>query len=260
MNTQGDHMNTPKILIRADDFGASPGTNEAIIDGIDTGTIRNIGILTVGPHIKHCLDALIERADDVCIGLHCALNSEWDAVRWGPISPADTVPSLVYEDGTFYKSNNETHENARLEEIIIEIEAQLAQLRKLGLEPQYLDTHMGFEWIEGVHDALLAICKRENLIFANDTSLVQTQFKSEPDWPEATPYSLFESIVPAKSDIAQVWVLHPAYSKTITRKFGKDVQKRRHSEARLLINPEFNAAAEASGYELLRYDDVLSPC
>ena len=33
------------------------------------------------------------------LGVHLALTSEWTSFRWGPISPADAVPSLLDEQG-----------------------------------------------------------------------------------------------------------------------------------------------------------------
>jgi predicted glycoside hydrolase/deacetylase ChbG (UPF0249 family) len=37
------------VYLQTDDFGASPGTNEVIIDAIDCQIILNVGVMAPGP-------------------------------------------------------------------------------------------------------------------------------------------------------------------------------------------------------------------
>jgi predicted glycoside hydrolase/deacetylase ChbG (UPF0249 family) len=242
-----------KLYIRADDFGMSPGTNEAIIDGIDCGTIQNVGVLTPGRYVTYCLDALIERQDVVCIGLHFALNSEWTSLRWGPIAPADQVPSLLYKDGHFHFTTQQTDEQAQLSEIEIELKAQLAFARSLGLNPRYLDTHMGVSWIPAIFTLLEAFCESEELIFVDALKASRFKTENDQDWSLLPLHNALDLITPISAS-ELIWIFHPAYADTISYQFGSNVAERREREAKLLIDPEFNPTLKLNHRSLARFD------
>jgi predicted glycoside hydrolase/deacetylase ChbG (UPF0249 family) len=72
----------PKIYLvtRADDAGSCRSANEAILEGVEAGVIKNVSFLAVGPEIEHAVELLGGR-DDIAYGFHVCLNSEWEAVK-----------------------------------------------------------------------------------------------------------------------------------------------------------------------------------
>jgi hypothetical protein len=54
---------------------------------------------------------------------------------------------------------------APAEEIIAKIAAQLARLRSLGFDVKYMDTHMGFTWLDGVEDKMKTLARQEGLVY-----------------------------------------------------------------------------------------------
>jgi len=243
------------IYLRADDFGASPGSNEAIIDAIDCRTIRNVGVMAPGPHLEHCFDALVERQGEACIGMHATLNSEWSNVRWGPVSPAEQVASLVDPDGFFWKQTSQTHERAQLEHITIELEAQLDALRRKGLEPRYIDTHMMFQWIPGVAEIVADLAKREGLVSGVAPSQAYVSLGDGHDWSQDSLAELLEG-VRQNAQTGDIWVTHPAHQEAVTEQFGIKVAERRAREARLLIDPQFLKSTQKLGIRLKRFDEA----
>ena len=243
-----------KVFLRADDFGASPGSNEAIIDAIDCRSILNVGVMAVGSSLDHCLDALIERQDEICIGMHATINSEWTTTRWGPVAPVDTVSSLVAGDDAFLKNPKESNERIRLSEMQIELEAQLAFLRKKGLELSYLDTHMGFQWIEGVDEWLADFAARESLIYTELPKWSKIRFKNTPDLRRLQTSALIEKVAAVAGDNS-IWISHPAYPEPVTRSFGQAVSDRRGREAKILIDPDFQESLQNFQLLLARFDD-----
>lgn len=242
------------IYLRADDFGASPGTNEAIIDAIDCGTVTNVGVLACGPYLTHGLDALIERADRVAVGLHSAVNSEWSRLRWGAVSPPERVPGLLAEDQCFHSGTSLTAEHASVAEIAVEIQAQLDHLRALGLKPVYLDCHMGFHWIAGVRAQIDRLCEAEGLLFVDDKALPKIHLPSTATWPGDTPQAIAEQLQHLEPT-GKVWVFHPAYADSVSKRWGDAVAKRRNDEARLLIHPQFKPALAAVGLRPAAFSD-----
>ncbi|MGF1452756.1 MAG: ChbG/HpnK family deacetylase [Opitutales bacterium] len=214
-----------KLITRADDFGASPGTNDAILDALRAGFIRNAGVMAPGPYLRHRLEELVDLQEQVCLGLHAVVNSEWETVRWGPILPVAQIPGLVEPDGTFHRSPGTTNEKATAEEIVAEIEAQLSALRELGIRPRYLDCHMVFTWIEGVAPRLAELCAREDLVFGNG-----------PGFKQGSPGRNAELRETATPDQRCVIIYHPAYRDNVSESFGTEVATARADEARFVTD------------------------
>jgi len=210
--------NLPSVLItRADDFGASPGTNDAILDCLDAGFVRNVGVMVPGPFLHHRFSELVGRQDAFCPGLHATLNSEWAGIRWGPVLAAEDVPSLVRKDGTFHNSTQLLHERGVVSDMLAEISAQLDLIRRLGLRPRYLDTHMVFTWIPGIAEALDVLCQREGLIFSDGPGFAPLPLK-----PEVTPGEFADALadfVSTHPGTRPVWVTHPAKRDDVSEKF-----------------------------------------
>lgn len=257
-------MQNPDVCIlipRVDDFGVSPGTNDAIIDTIDAGFIRNVGVMAPGPFLEHRLEDLLERQSRICLGVHATLHSEWANVRWGPVLPASEVPSLVEDDGTFHRHPRMLEKEGALAEAEAETQGQIDKLRGLGLEPQYLDCHMVFTWVRGMAEIVEKLCRRNKLAYAN-----------APDF-ETLPLSLHagapDLILPRLEAITAhrtgplVWVFHPAYRDAVSAQFypdsatpSRDVSRQRAIEAECLTDAGLCKALQAASFiQLATYCD-----
>lgn len=155
-------------IARADDFGVSRGTNRAILSTLPRGIIRNVGLMACAPHITSDLSSLLQSAEkyDVALGLHAAITSEWQTPRWGALH-FPTHPLLCSGPGKSFPCQTITLEACPIPAILQELRTQLSLLRKYRVPLTYLDTHMGFEWIPGLRDALLELCHSEGLVFGN---------------------------------------------------------------------------------------------
>jgi chitin disaccharide deacetylase len=155
-----------RLLVRGDDFGYTRASNAAMVRALDAGIMRSVSVMPVGPWIEETA-ALLQGRDGISIGIHLTVNSEWDRLRWRPLTPAGRVPSLVAPDGAFFKNYRadaadvrahlarlQPDQRAALERILtrdpprpgeveLELRAQIARARALGLTVDYLDCHMG---------------------------------------------------------------------------------------------------------------------
>ena len=244
-----DEPKHQQIFIRADDFGVTNGTNRAILDAVDGGSVRLVGVMAVGPALPAGVDALRRRQDNIAVGLHACINSEWSALRWGPLRPAGQVPGLVAADGAFHPRPIDTAESAETRETVVEVEAQLARLRSLGLEPTYLDTHMGFSWLPGVEDFLRDLCQREGLHYLDHPSYPKLHLETESDWSALPLPELLGKATRVPAD-GKIWVWHPAYRDEAAAAFGPEVAAQRDREARLLTRPDFLDEAAAYGLRI----------
>lgn len=158
--TFGDNGAMIRTVFRGDDAGSCVSANEAICEAARFGVLRNVSVMACGPALAHAAELL--RSLDVCLGLHVTLSSEWERVKWGPVAD---VPDLVEPDGSFTADPGMLNKRGfNLDQAMIEVRAQLARLRWIGLAPQYLDEHMGVGWLPGFRDALIQFCQEEGLL------------------------------------------------------------------------------------------------
>jgi len=134
---------TKLVIIHADDLGETHAVNAAAIKALQGGTIDSASLMVPCPWFPEMAD-YAKSHPDADLGLHLTLTSERVYYRWGPVAPADKVPSLVDENGYFYHDwehnpQHSPHINAK--EVEIELRAQIERALAMGVRPTHLDSH-----------------------------------------------------------------------------------------------------------------------
>ncbi len=87
-----------RLIIRGDDMGFSHSGNEALIKSYKEGIETSIEVLVPSPWFPEAVK-MLQQNPGVDVGIHLALTSEWDNVKWRPLTDC---PSLKNKDGYFY--------------------------------------------------------------------------------------------------------------------------------------------------------------
>ena len=129
-----------QLLIRADDIGYSYAVNLGIARAVNEGLVRSAGLMPNMPEAARGWEWVkdagiaIGQHTNLCLGTPCA-------------DPA-LIPSLLGPDGCFHSSREfraawaEGYEIVEYDELVIEIEAQLARFREIvGKDPDYFEAH-----------------------------------------------------------------------------------------------------------------------
>ena len=87
-----------RIIFRADDIGSSHTANLACIDAYKNGVARSVEIMVPCPWFPEAVKMLKE-VPGYDVGIHLTMTSEWENIKWGPVTNA---PSLTDEDGYFF--------------------------------------------------------------------------------------------------------------------------------------------------------------
>jgi predicted glycoside hydrolase/deacetylase ChbG (UPF0249 family) len=138
-----------RLLVRADDLGAAQSVNEACVRTAREGIVRSVEVIVPGPWFLDAVRLLKENLD-IDVGVHLALTSEWERVKWRPLTHA---PSLVDADGYFHPSTRQRADfppktgflesGFKLDEVERELRAQIELAKKHLPRISHVSAHMG---------------------------------------------------------------------------------------------------------------------
>lgn len=134
---QGDRY----LLIHADDAGLCASVNRATIAAMEHGVVSSASIMVPCPGFEEFAEYALSQPEKD-FGVHLTVTSEWDDLRWGPVTDPKDVPSLIDASGTFRRTANEFAKHARLEEVELEVRAQIRTAQERGILLSHLDCHM----------------------------------------------------------------------------------------------------------------------
>ena len=138
----GYDANAKLLIVHADDIGLARSVNIAAARAFEAGGITSGSVMVPCPWFPD-FAAYYREHGPLDVGIHITLTAEWKHYRWGGVSPAGEIPSLLDEDGYFYATVEEVATHAKPGEVEQEIRAQIERALKLGIRPTHLDTHMG---------------------------------------------------------------------------------------------------------------------
>ncbi|HEX6892691.1 MAG TPA: polysaccharide deacetylase family protein [Chryseolinea sp.] len=137
-----------QLIVRGDDMGFSHSGNEAIIKCFKEGIETSIEVIVPSPWFPEAVKLLIENPT-VDVGIHIALTSEWDNMKYRPVSHCS---SLTDDSGYFfpfiwpnknYPGRALLESNWKIEEIEKEFRAQIELALKKIPRISHISAHMG---------------------------------------------------------------------------------------------------------------------
>jgi predicted glycoside hydrolase/deacetylase ChbG (UPF0249 family) len=139
-----------RLIVKGDDMGAGHGINAATIDAYKRGVLTTTNVIVAGPWFPEAARLLNENPG-LDVGVHLAITSEWENVKWRPLTSA---PSIVDADGYFFPMvqpragfppNTSIKESSwKVDEIERELRAQLTTAKRHLPQATYTWNHMGF--------------------------------------------------------------------------------------------------------------------
>ena len=144
------------IIVNADDYGISPGTNAAVLRLAQAGAISSTSLMVNMPWVEEIRD-VVQACPHLGIGLHVNLS------QGRPVLDPGAVGSLVDERGFFRPpmvlARRALSGRVVLSEVRREIQAQIARARALaGDRFDHWDSHQGTHRFEPLASAIMASC------------------------------------------------------------------------------------------------------
>ena len=149
------------LLVTADDFGIGPSTSRGILELASLGLVTSTVLLANSPYAEDGIQQWKQSGSKLELGWHPCLTLD------GPVSPAETVPSLVDAEGKFFPLGKFVKRlilgRVKREEIRIELTAQYDRFRELvGSEPFNINGHHHIHLFRNVGTVLLEVLNATN--------------------------------------------------------------------------------------------------
>lgn len=252
------------ILIRCDDIGMCHSVNMAVKQVLQTGIPVSLSVMVPCPWFSEAAE-MLKQYNNVSIGIHLTLNSEWKQYRWGPVAGTGAVPSLVDSSGNFFPSRSKLFgNNPKLSEIETELRAQIQKALNAGLKIDYLDYHMGAAVqtpeTRAIVEKLAAEYKLGISRYFGENEISGWYFAA----PAKKKDSMLISIPLAKAGAPNLMVIHVGLESEEMNAmedlnpFGpKEMSKHRQGELNGLLSPSVQVLLHNKAYRLVNYTTLL---
>jgi len=259
-----DDTDNPVLLIRIDDLGMSHSVNMAAKKVIESGVPVSTSVMFPCPWYQEAVD-LLKKHPEVSAGVHLTLNSEWKYYKWGPVAGKSAVPTLVDEDGHFFPTTALFLENEPdLNEVEIELRAQIERALNSGLRIDYVDYHMGTAVSTSELSALTerladeyGLAMSASYIQSSDSGIYAVPVEEKQD-------SLISIIAHLRPGDKRLLVSHVAYDTPDMNALVdlnpdglQNMSNHRQAELTALISAAFHDALRKYNVRVITYRDLI---
>ena len=266
-------MDAPKLIIRGDDMGYSHSGNEALIKSYIEGIETSIEVIVPSPWFPEAVKLLAQNPK-VDVGLHFAITSEWDNVKWRPLTDCK---SFRNSDGYFYPMlfhNNNYPKQAvidndwKMEDYEKELKAQIEMGLKHIPRLSHISGHMGST---GFTPEIKELCKRVakeyNLKMVDtdsqkDNNIGYTGFEFNNKTTQERIDGFIAMLDKLENGKTYVFVEHPGLDNDELRAIShigyEDVAKGRQDVTTIFTSEKVKEAILKKGVKLVSYKEVLN--
>lgn len=258
----------PKLIVRGDDMGAAHAINQAIIKCHTEGIQTSIEVIVPSPWFPEAAKLLAEHPN-VDVGVHLALSSEWDNIKWRPLTD---VPSIRDSAGFFfpmiYPNKNYPHQALAqqkwdIRDVEKELRAQIELAVKLLPNVSHLSSHMG---CTGISDDVKALLKKLRVEYRLDIEPTELGVKGVGyKGVHATSQEKIESMLKMFDGLeagnTYMFVDHPGLDtpemQAIHHIGYENVAADRQGVTDAWTSPKIREAIRAKGIQLISYRDLV---
>ncbi|MFP3985981.1 polysaccharide deacetylase family protein [Streptomyces sp. E11-3] len=257
------------LIVNCDDFGLYEAVNPAVVQAVEEGIASSCSLMVPCPGAPQAMQ-MLSRRPQIPFGIHLTLVCELPALRWGPLTAKDRVPSLLDETGELFvptpTGRSRFLAQALLEEIELEFRAQIGTVLAAGLAPTHLDWHcLADGGRDDILDLTAALGKEYGLAVriwlepsrqkmwrrglpATDHPFLDS-FSLEIDGKAARYAELLRTLPRGLTE----WAVHPALGDARSRAVDPDGWRVRRTDYEFLISPQAREALRQEGITVIDY-------
>ncbi len=263
VNAQDDAI---RLLVRADDMGASRSANFAAIEAFEKGIVRSVEVMVPGAWFEEAAILLRDRPD-LDVGIHLTLTSEWTGVKWRPLTHCPSITDdsgyflpFVWANQTLPQPNSIVERSWDIDEIEAELRAQI----ELGLRRiphvSHLSEHMGCLSFSDTTKALLHRLATEYGLSVNETEVLRFPAWSGSDVSATAKTANLLRELDRLAPGTYLLVEHPAYDDLESQGMGhvgyENVAEDRAGVLAAFVDSAVLQKVDDQGIQLISYRDL----
>lgn len=256
-----------KLIINADDFGLTIPVSQGIIKCIREGVVTETSAIVNSCYFLNSSRIALFNGIKT-MGLHCLLTVG------RPISNPSDIPSLLNEEGSFHSRNDFENLTLNIDEVKLELEAQIRKFKSSGLILNHLTTHHGFMTKnEEIHKLFIDLAKENDVPLRNELSrkvgsvesihfykLVDIKCVDKLYFNHNLPYHSLDRIINFlmnANDRYQIVEIgcHPGFSDEILRKVSI-LNDDREKEMEVFLDNRLKVELERLEIDLISYNNI----
>ena len=257
-----------RLIVRADDMGFSHSGNAAAIKTYKEGIVRSVEVLVPSPWFPEAVQLLKENPG-VDVGIHLTLTSEWDNIKWRPVSDC---PGLKDADGYFYPMiwpNKNYPDRALLQnkwtlgDIEKEFRAQIELAIKKIPRISHVSGHMGCTQMnEEVAALTKKLAKEYNIaIEPSEKAVKGVSYKGDSKTSAEKKQAFIAMLQTLEPGNTYIFVDHPAFDTPEMRAIHhigyEDVAADRQGVVDIWTDGEIIALIKKLKIQLISYKDLM---
>lgn len=257
-----------RLIVRGDDMGFSHAGNLGLIESYKKGIEKSIEVLVPSPWFPEAVQMLKENSG-VDVGIHLALTSEWDNIKWRPLTDCK---SLVDSNGYFYPMiwENKNYPNGnilahawKIDEIEKEWRAQIETAMRNIPNITHISGHMGCTNMDSTVAALANRLAKEYHIAneVGDNKVSYVSYNGEHTTSAEKIKSFIAMLDTLKAGNTYLFLDHPAINSTEMQAIHhigyENVAEDRQGVVDLFTSEEVKKAIKQKNIQVISYKDVL---
>ncbi len=266
--TSFTHAAPPRLIIRADDIGSTHGSNIGCMEAYKNGIATTVEIMVPGPWFLQAVE-MLKSTPDYDVGVHLVLTSEWEHVKWRPISDARSIVDrngyffpMIWPNDNFGPDQALKEQSWTLDDIEKEFRAQIEMAVEHLPHVTHLTGHMGCAHMDPKVKTLVdRLAVEYGLdIDPSDYGVQGIRLKSKGNSLTERLEQFIALLNTLEDDQIYMFVEHPGTDSPEMQDVGhvgyENVARDRQWVTDIFTHPQVKNTIKQRGIELISYQDL----
>ena len=258
----------PRLIVRGDDMGYAHSGNEALIKCSVDGIQTSIEIIVPSPWFPEAVK-MLKQHPRIDVGIHLALTSEWDHIKWRPLTDCRSITDsngyfypMVYPNKN-YPGQSISENQWRIEDIEKELRAQIEMALKHIPWVSHISAHMGCTNLrDDVKELTHKLAKEYKIpVDPQIDNLINISYQGPRKTSDEKIQSFMAMLNKLEAGKTYLFVDHPGLDgpelRAIHHVGYEDVAGDRQGVTDVFTNGKVKALVKQKGIQLIAYKDLI---